>query len=65
MDLVLRDLGYFSLNVLSKIVNKGAFFISRYRYGTTIYDEHGNKIDLLKYLSKYGQLDQTLLINRG
>lgn len=61
-DLVLRDLGYFALPGFRKIDNIKAFFISRYRYGTAIYDEQGNKINLLKHLRKYGILDTNLYL---
>lgn len=50
-DLLLRDLGYFVLNVLGQIIAKQAYFISRLRYGITIYDQKG-KIINWKTLSK-------------
>ena len=37
-DLVIRDLGYFVLNVFNQVALTGAFFLSHYRYGTNIYD---------------------------
>lgn len=61
-DLVLRDLGYFSLEVLKKIADKRAFSLSRYRYGSGIYDEQGNKINLLEYLRIHRILDKTLYL---
>lgn len=57
-DLIIRDLGYFVLDALQKIIQKGAYFISRLRYGITIYEQDGKKrIHLLQTLRKYGQLD--------
>jgi hypothetical protein len=50
-DLLLRDLGYFVLNVLQQIISKQAYFISRLRYGVTLYDEKG-KVVTWKTLSK-------------
>lgn len=51
-DLVIRDLGYFSLNVFKKIASIGAYFISRYRYGVKLYNkETGKEINLLKILN--------------
>lgn len=36
-DLVIRDLGYFSLKVFGKIAQTKAFFLTRYRYGVSLY----------------------------
>jgi len=61
-DLLLRDLGYFSVKVLKEINDKKAYFLSRYLYKTNIYDEKGNKRDILDYLNKYGALDKNLYL---
>lgn len=53
-DLVLRDLGYFTLGSLREIDERGAFFISRLRSGTTLFDEEGKTIDLLAELRGAG-----------
>ena len=37
-DLVIRDLGYFVLKTFKNIVDAGAYFVSRFRYGVNIYD---------------------------
>ncbi len=50
-DLVVRDLGYFSLTVFEKLIKAKAHFLSRLRYGVTIADWHG-KLVLLKDLLK-------------
>lgn len=56
-DLILFDLGYFSLCVLSQIIEKGAFFLSRYLQGTTLYIKHSSNgfqcLDLISLLQKY------------
>ena len=49
-DLVLRDLGYFTLGSLESIDRHGAFFLSRLRYGITLYDEQGEQLDLIERL---------------
>lgn len=49
-DLVLRDLGYFTLDSLEAIARKKAFFISRLRYGTALFDDHDERINLLTCL---------------
>jgi hypothetical protein len=51
-DLVIRDLGYFSLKVFQQIRLKGAFFLSRYRYGVHVLDEQGQQIDLVRAIKK-------------
>ena len=58
-DLVIRDLGYFVLRVLHAIECKGAFFISRLRYGITLYCFHDAEtpLNLLKMLKKQQFLD--------
>ena len=50
-DLVIRDLGYFSLSVFEKLIAAQAHILSRLRYGVTISDAKGN-IVLLKELLK-------------
>jgi hypothetical protein len=45
-DLVLRDLGYFSIPVLQKISQQEAFFLSKLLPAVTVYDEKGVEIDL-------------------
>jgi Transposase DDE domain len=42
-DLLIRDLGYFVLQVLTSIINSQAFFISRLRYGLNWYDSKTGK----------------------
>lgn len=62
-DLIIRDLGYFVLSVLSQIKLSGAYFLSRLKYNVSIYKLDGyTHINLLKPLSKYGQLDIDVLI---
>ncbi len=57
-DLVIRDLGYFVLEVFAKMIQQGIFLLSRLKYGVNIYVQNGIKqIDLVKLLKKYGQLD--------
>jgi len=37
-DLILFDLGYFSLKTFSTLVHRGAYFLSRFLYQTALYD---------------------------
>jgi hypothetical protein len=50
-DLVIRDLGYFSIAVFESIIKSQAHFVSRLRYGVTISDRNGKPV-LLKDLLK-------------
>ena len=61
-DLVMRDLGYFVLNVFKRVALAGAFFLSHYRYNTNIYDaQTGNQIPLGEVL-KGSQVDMKVLL---
>jgi transposase len=63
-DLVIRDLGYFTLDSLKAISDKKAYFLSRLRYGVNIYDEQGNLLSLKSLLRKKGPLDQWVWIGK-
>lgn len=61
-DLVLRDLGYFTLKSLGLIASKQAYFLSRYRSDLNLYDpDTGAEIDLLGLLRERGELDAQVL----
>lgn len=61
-DLVLRDLGCFSLPVLAAIERKGAFFLSRFKNGVRVYDLAGQPLDLARELRTQGRLDREVLL---
>ncbi|MEA1878423.1 MAG: IS4 family transposase [Bacteroidota bacterium] len=53
VDLVLRDLGYFSISCFKEIANKKAFFLSRFKIGVRVYTLDGKLIeDLPGYLDE-------------
>jgi len=53
-DLVLRDMGYWSLSVFKKLIKKGVSVLSRFVYHVYVYDvENGKKIDLGKLLRSH------------
>ncbi len=52
-DLLLSDLGYFSLKTFKEIDQKGAYFISRYLQSTDLWaSDSGSKIELDKILPR-------------
>lgn len=62
-DLVLRDLGYFIINVFKSFSDKGIFFISRLRPRTSFSDPAtGKPINLLVTLRKMKKLDQQVIM---
>lgn len=63
-DLIIRDLGYFVPRVFQAIIDKFAYFLSRYRHGTDLIDVHGNKIDLLALLKRIHWLDTWVYLGK-
>lgn len=58
-DLVIQDLGYQKFEVYRQIMDKGAFFLTAWSYGTIIMDiDTGKRIDLLALLKKEGHIDK-------
>jgi hypothetical protein len=63
-DLLVRDLGYFVITALRKIIERKAFFISRLRYGISIYSARtGKEINILRELKKNNFLDMEILLS--
>lgn len=53
-DLIIRDLGYFKINVFKHIQQSGAFFLSRYCAAAALFNRHsGAHVDLVKLLKKF------------
>lgn len=63
-DLIIRDLGYFSLVSFQKMLDKGIYFLSRLQFNVIIYDENEKKIDLVKLLKKKKSIDMTILLGK-
>jgi hypothetical protein len=61
-DLIIRDLGYFVLSVFQKIIAKNAFFISRLRHNTVLFDKNFERFNLLEKLSPTMAFDQWIYI---
>lgn len=49
-DLILRNLGYYTLDSLRSIAAKGAFFITRLRLDTSLFHEEATPLDLCSEL---------------
>ena len=60
-DLVIRDLGYWSLNVFKQIAAQEAFFLSRLKTGLLVFDSQGAPIELLAHLKKAYQNGQSII----
>ncbi len=64
-DLLISDLDYFVPSSFKQINEIGAYFISRYKSDTNIYDiETGQKIDLLEHLGDRSFLEQEVLLGK-
>jgi hypothetical protein len=61
-DLIIRDLGYFSLPVLAALRRKGASFLSRFKHGVRVYDLTGEPLDLARELKSRGRFDREVLL---
>lgn len=66
-DLIIRDLGYFAIEVFKEIATKGAYFLSRLRYRVNLYDlKSKEQIDLYALLKKkQNNIDKTVLIGEN
>jgi len=49
------DLGYFSLERFRRIGEAGAYWISRFQRGTTVFGPGGKRLDMPRFLQEYGQ----------
>ena len=60
-DLVIRDLGYFVLDVFSKLTKAHVFYLSRLKYGVSLFSLSGEMISLPELLSGKIMLDINVL----
>ena len=61
-DLFIKDMGFYRFNYLEQIAERGAYFISRFRTGTSIYvEEHGDLKKVAFHDLINEQLDQQQL----
>lgn len=65
-DLVIRDLGYFVLDVFEQIIERGAHFLTKKRYGVNVYDiDSGEQMDLCCLLRKKKYIDREVFLGRA
>ena len=58
-DLAIRDMGYFALDVFERIIEKGAFFISRLEPKVLIFEHKNDSFVQLSYKGLYRQMRQS------
>ena len=64
-DLLIRDLGYFSVEAFAEILSDGLKAISRYKLSVNLYcPETGDRVDLPKLLRRKGNLDTQVLVSK-
>ena len=63
-DLLIADLGYFVPESFKILSDKGAYFISRYKADTNIYDLEGRQLDLLEQLQKLSNWESEVLLGK-
>lgn len=62
-SLIIRDMGYFALDVFSKMTKGGIYFLSRLRSDVKLYHPLSKKeFNLVKNLKKHGRLDVNILM---
>jgi len=64
-SLLIRDLGYFCLKRFQEWDAAGAYWISRWQQGTTVFDRDGRPLDLLAYVRQHqgcGPIDVPILL---
>ena len=62
--LVIRDLGYYATNIFRELINKEAYFISKLRFGTHVYNPDGQRINLAKLLKNKSILELDVLLSK-
>jgi hypothetical protein len=63
--LQLADLNYFSLTKFARWQKSGAYWISRLKSGTKVFNGQGHKIDLVTYLRAAGDADVEIDVELG
>lgn len=59
-DLLIRDLGYFSMDAFKQIQHQQAFYISRLRYGVNFYNARGKLVNWKQLCKAKGIIDREI-----
>lgn len=64
-DLVIRDLGYFSLAFFAHLVSVGAYFLSRLRFNVNVYltADADQAIKRIQHINRFGKRDKNMEFN--
>jgi hypothetical protein len=64
-DLIIRDLGYFSLAFFAHLVSVGAYFLSRLRFNVNVYltADADQAIKLIQHINRFGKRDKNMEFN--
>ncbi len=63
-DLLIRDLGYFALDVLQQVIHKQAFFLTRIHHRVMLFHPDRQCFDLLQQLEGKASLDTYCLVGQ-
>jgi hypothetical protein len=63
--LQVADLGFFDLQALAADQQRGVYWITRLKFGTTVYDVSGRRLDVLPWLRAQGQAQLDLAVVVG
>jgi hypothetical protein len=63
-DLLIRDLGYFSMGVFQRLQEKQVSFLSRLFYGVKLYERSGRELRLKELLQKTKRVDRWVYIGK-
>lgn len=63
-DLTIRDLGYFAIETFEALIKKKVHFLSRLKYGVTIYSADGRPLELKRLLRHKKVVDMQVLIGK-
>lgn len=64
-DLVLRDMGYFSVKEFDRIAQRGAYWLSRVPVSVKICDAKGRKLETILRRSKASKIELDVLVTDG
>jgi len=60
-DLVIRDLGYFVLDTFAQLIDKEVFFLTRLKYGVSLYNPDGAQLNINALLKDNKIVDMPVL----